>query len=210
MDFGEQQQRSLLTGGGGFGALRHPFVLLFHLGFRFGAIVFYVLANFFSGSFIIQFLVLLSLHSADLWAVKNVTGRLLAGVRWWNLVDAEGKNHWRFEVSQDPTKYDGFERQVFWAGLVAAPLFWLLLVSTAFLTLQWQWMVVAGIGAGMTGTNLYGYLRCKWNSAADMQNYLAKWAFLSMLKRNYGQPATSSSVSQQQQQPSPMRPTEIV
>jgi hypothetical protein len=95
---------------------RHPFVLLFHLGFRFGAIVFYVLANFFSGSFIIQFLFLvsqttsnidnrfatlqLSLHSADLWAVKNVTGRLLAGVRWWNLVDAEGKNHWRFEVSQ--------------------------------------------------------------------------------------------------------------
>jgi hypothetical protein len=85
------------------------------------------------------------------------------------LVDSEGKNHWRFEVTQvfnffknligrvfqQPDKYDAFERQIFWGALIAAPLFWVLLVCTAFLTLQWQWMMIASIGAVMTLTNLY-------------------------------------------------------
>ncbi|KAL3112699.1 hypothetical protein niasHT_013735 [Heterodera trifolii] len=210
MDFGEEKP---LTG---LRALKHPFVVLAHLGFRIGAIVFYVLADFFFSSFIIQFLILLALHSADLWAVKNVTGRLLAGLRWWSLVDADGKNHWKFEVSQDPDNYDTFERKIFWAGLVVAPFFWTLLVCTAFLTLHWQWMVVAAIGAGMTFTNLYGYLRCKWSSTQEMTNHITRWAFFSMLKRNFAPQqnaetaaaATATNV-QQQRQPSP-RLQEIV
>jgi hypothetical protein len=90
------------------------------------------------------------------------------------------KNRSKINKFQHPERYDTFERKVFWATLIAAPLFWILLVSTAFLTLQWQWMVVAGIGAGMTLTNLYGYLRCKWNSTQEMTNYFTKWAFLSV------------------------------
>uniref|UniRef100_A0A183BWS6 Golgi apparatus membrane protein TVP23 homolog n=1 Tax=Globodera pallida TaxID=36090 RepID=A0A183BWS6_GLOPA len=287
MDFGERRP---LTG---IRALKHPLVVMAHLGFRFGAIAFYVLASFFSASFIIQFLILLSLHSADLWAVKNVTGRLMVGLRWWSLVDADGKNHWKFEISQDPEKYDAFERQIFWAALVAAPFFWVLLVCTAFLTLQWQWMlslhsadlwavknvtgrlmvglrwwslvdadgknhwkfeisqdsekydaferqifwaalvaapffwallvctafltlqwqwmVVATIGAGMTATNLYGYLRCKWSSTQEMTNHFTRWAFFSMLRRNFAQQQQQPSpmATQQQRQPSP-RLQEIV
>ncbi|KAI3413991.1 hypothetical protein GPALN_011460 [Globodera pallida] len=205
MDFGERRP---LTG---IRALKHPLVVMAHLGFRFGAIAFYVLASFFSASFIIQFLILLSLHSADLWAVKNVTGRLMVGLRWWSLVDADGKNHWKFEISQDPEKYDAFERQIFWAALVAAPFFWALLVCTAFLTLQWQWMVVATIGAGMTATNLYGYLRCKWSSTQEMTNHFTRWAFFSMLRRNFAQQQQQPSpmATQQQRQPSP-RLQEIV
>ena len=30
------------------------------------------------------------------WQVKNVSGRLLVGLRWWNEVTDEGSN-WRFE-----------------------------------------------------------------------------------------------------------------
>jgi hypothetical protein len=33
----------------------------------------------------------------DFWTVKNVTGRLLVGLRWWNYVDEEGKSIWVFE-----------------------------------------------------------------------------------------------------------------
>ena len=33
----------------------------------------------------------------DFWTVKNVSGRLLVGLRWWNDVDEAGQNHWRFE-----------------------------------------------------------------------------------------------------------------
>ena len=39
------------------------------------------------------------LLSADFWLVKNVSGRLLAGLRWWNVVDETSQNQmtWKFE-----------------------------------------------------------------------------------------------------------------
>lgn len=40
------------------------------------------------------------LLSADFWTVKNITGRLLVGLRWWNYVDDDGKSHWVFEARQ--------------------------------------------------------------------------------------------------------------
>jgi len=33
----------------------------------------------------------------DFWTVKNITGRLMVGLRWWNYVDDDGKSHWIFE-----------------------------------------------------------------------------------------------------------------
>lgn len=33
----------------------------------------------------------------DFWTVKNVTGRLMVGLRWWNYVDDNGQSHWVFE-----------------------------------------------------------------------------------------------------------------
>lgn len=42
----------------------------------------------------------LTLLSIDFWTVKNITGRLLVGLRWWNFVDAEGNNHWRYESAK--------------------------------------------------------------------------------------------------------------
>ena len=40
------------------------------------------------------------LLSADFWLVKNVSGRLLAGLRWWNVVDETSQNQstWKFEA----------------------------------------------------------------------------------------------------------------
>jgi len=98
---------------GGFSAIRQPFVVLSHIIFRASAVLFYIFANALASSFIIQFLTILIFHSIDLWIVKNITGRLLTGLRWWNFVDADGKNHWKFEISKNPENYDQFERKIF-------------------------------------------------------------------------------------------------
>lgn len=57
-------------------------VVLSHIGFRGAALFTYFFANFIISSFIIQFLVILTLLSMDFWTVKNITGRLLVGLRW--------------------------------------------------------------------------------------------------------------------------------
>ena len=36
----------------------------------------------------------------DFWTVKNVSGRLLVGLRWWNYIDDQGTSHWMFEQAK--------------------------------------------------------------------------------------------------------------
>lgn len=76
---------------------RHPYVTFFHLFFRGASIVTYMLCGWFSDSFITSFVFVVLLLSADFWTVKNITGRLLVGLRWWNYVDDSGVSHWVFE-----------------------------------------------------------------------------------------------------------------
>ncbi len=60
---------------------RHPVAVLFHLLFRVSAVVAYLLCNWFSSSFIVNFVVIVILLSMDFWTVKNITGQCL----WPNL-----------------------------------------------------------------------------------------------------------------------------
>lgn len=51
------------------------------------------------------------LLAADFYYLKNIAGRRLVGLRWWNEVDTgTGNSHWVFE-SQDRSGGDGGIRQ---------------------------------------------------------------------------------------------------
>lgn len=76
---------------------RHPYVTFFHLFFRGMAVLTYILCGWFSDSFITSFVFVILLLSADFWTVKNITGRLLVGLRWWNYIDDDGQSHWVYE-----------------------------------------------------------------------------------------------------------------
>lgn len=70
---------------------------MFHLGFRGAAILAYMCWGWFSSSFIASFVTIVLLLSMDFWTVKNITGRLMVGLRWWNYVDDNGISHWVYE-----------------------------------------------------------------------------------------------------------------
>jgi len=59
--------------------------------------VYLLLPLFLSGHFIELFLTIVLLLAFDFWTVKNVTGRLLVGLRWWNKVEEDGTSVWVFE-----------------------------------------------------------------------------------------------------------------
>lgn len=71
--------------------------MFFHLIFRILSIITYLLCGLFNSGFIVNFVVIILLLSLDFWTVKNITGRLLVGLRWWNYVDEDGVSHWVFE-----------------------------------------------------------------------------------------------------------------
>ena len=43
------------------------------------------------------FVVCVLLLAFDFWTVKNVSGRLLVGLRWWSDVAEDGGTRWVFE-----------------------------------------------------------------------------------------------------------------
>lgn len=61
------------------------------------ALVWYLLGGWFTDSFIVQFVVTALLVAFDFWTVKNVSGRILVGLRWWNETSETGESIWRFE-----------------------------------------------------------------------------------------------------------------
>lgn len=71
--------------------------MVFHLAFRILAIIVYLLCGWLSNSFVASFVAIVVLLSIDFWIVKNISGRLLVGLRWWNYVDEDGESHWVFE-----------------------------------------------------------------------------------------------------------------
>jgi len=160
---------------------RHPVVVTFHLAFRSLAFIIFLFGGQFShSSFITPFVFIILFLCCDFWTVKNVSGRLLVGLRWWNYIDDQGKSHWIFEQAKSSgtsgtsgRKYRAHEVRLFWLSLVAFPLLWLLFFFICLFNPRW--LMVALLGLGMTGANLYGYLRCKFGAHAKMRDVATKF-----------------------------------
>lgn len=54
--------------------------------------------------------------SLDFWAVKNVTGRKLVGLRWWSVIKEDGEELWLYESMQGNFKANDCNLSVFWIG----------------------------------------------------------------------------------------------
>ena len=60
----------------------------------------YLFGWIFTTDFIFTFVVIVLLLSFDFWTVKNITGRLLVGLRWWNEIKEDGSEEWIFESKE--------------------------------------------------------------------------------------------------------------
>ena len=77
-----------------FKGSRHPGVALFHVLFKSLALAVYLFAGLFTSNFVLVCVVCILLLAFDFWTVKNVSGRLLVGLRWWNYVKEDGATEW--------------------------------------------------------------------------------------------------------------------
>ncbi|CAL7941220.1 unnamed protein product [Xylocopa violacea] len=143
--------------------LKHPFVTMFHLAFRIGAIISYMFCAWFSNTFISTFVVVVLLLSMDFWTVKNITGRLMVGLRWWNYVDDNGKSHWVFESKKgvQQNRINTTEARIFWLALILCPFMWFVFFVVALFGLKFKWLLLICIAIVLNGANLYGYVKCK-------------------------------------------------
>ncbi|ELU05815.1 hypothetical protein CAPTEDRAFT_186713 [Capitella teleta] len=170
--------------------VKHPIAVFFHLIFRVLAILTYLLCGWFSDSFIANFVFIVLFLSMDFWTVKNISGRLLVGLRWWNHVDEDGKSQWVFESRKGAAKslISGTESRIFWLSMVVCQLFWIVFFFATLFSLKFKWFMVVCVGIVLNGANFYGYIRCKLGSRQKISslasNFLGQQVLRSMFTRN--------------------------
>jgi len=91
---------------------------------------------------------------------KNVSGRLLVGLRWWNRINEDGTNEWVFESLEDMSEIDPLDAKVFWTGLYGAPAVWALLFVVGLLKFNVEWALIAIVALMLSGANIVGYTKC--------------------------------------------------
>ncbi|KAM7533511.1 hypothetical protein Aperf_G00000124794 [Anoplocephala perfoliata] len=155
---------------------RRRLALICHYVARSSALIFYLFCSWFTTAFIAPVVILLTLFALDFWLVKNISGRLLVRLRWWNSVNPQtGASTWIFEsantnsLSRDDGPISNRERssrrfagRLFWIGLLVFPLIWFLLVIVAIFSLKLAWCLVAACGCLACSVNAYGYLKCRF------------------------------------------------
>lgn len=195
--------------------IRHPIALGFHLLFRSLAILLYILSSLFFNSFITIFVMMIILLSMDFWTVKNISGRLLVGLRWWNHVNEDGVSHWIFENRKNNQQSSNFsniestiETTIFWASLLATDIIWVVFFLISVLTLSFKWMTIIIIALMFNASNTYGFLKCKYGSDSNLTNvasgFFGKQVIQSMLQKATGSSGSNSQPQQQQANTAPM------
>lgn len=146
--------------------IEHPVSCFFHIFFRTAAISVYLFCGFTNAGFVASFITILLLLCADFWTVKNITGRLMVGLRWWNKIEENGKSEWVYESRKGAAlkKHPVLpaESSIFWFGLILCPVFWFLMLFVTVFGMKLQWLAVVVIALGLNGANLFGYIRCKF------------------------------------------------
>ena len=156
-----------------FSGSKHPMAALFHILFKSVALFFYLFGSWFTDSFIFTFVFCTVLLAFDFWTVKNVSGRLLVGLRWWSYVKPDGVNEWIFESLEDMAEVSNFDSRIFWGALYVTPLLWLALLGLGILRLKFEYMPIVLAAIAMSTANIVGYMKCSRDADAKMKNMVA-------------------------------------
>ena len=155
-----------------FPILQHPVTIFFHLLFKSLALFMYVFGSWVTTNFIFVFVICIVLLAFDFWTVKNVSGRLLVGLRWWSYVKDDGSNEWIFESLEDMAEISPVDSRMFWGGLYVSPLCWLFLLIVGFLRLQFEYLPLVIAALMLNGANILGYIKCSSSAKAKMESMM--------------------------------------
>ncbi|XP_028909047.1 Golgi apparatus membrane protein TVP23 homolog A isoform X3 [Ornithorhynchus anatinus] len=117
---------------------------------------------------------------------RNVTGRLLVGLRWWNQIDEDGKSHWIFEakkVSSHNTASTEAEARIFWLGLIICPMIWTVFFFSTLFSLKLKWLALVIAGISLQTANLYGYIHCKLGGQKSIIKVTSRFLSQTMFRR---------------------------
>ena len=150
---------------------KNPGIVFFTLFFKALAIVSFLFLGIFGISEALIFIFVVILNSLDFWFVKNISGRILVGLRWWNEVKEDGSEEWKFESSHE-VKAKSIDTTIFWISLYITPVFWGVFFVLELIGLKLMWTLACLIGFILTGSNTFGYYKCSGEQKKRIQGFI--------------------------------------
>ncbi|KAK4052900.1 Golgi apparatus membrane protein tvp23 [Microbotryomycetes sp. JL221] len=135
----------------------HPVALVCLYLFRSLAIATYLLCGFFSSSYVFSTVLVVVLLSLDFWTVRNVSGRILCGLRFWNQVDEDGSSYWVFEHRSPDQPSNAVDQKMFWIAMYAFPAAWVVLLFVGLLKFNISFLPIVMLALVFNMINTIGY-----------------------------------------------------
>ena len=151
----------------------NPGIVLFTLLFKALAVLAFLILGIFGVSDALIFIIVVILNAFDFWFVKNVSGRILVGLRWWNEVKDDGTEVWIFE-SDHEKRATSIDTTLFWTSLYITPCFWGVFLVIELIGLSLMWTLVCLISFVLTFSNTVGYYKCSGEQKKKISNFLAE------------------------------------
>lgn len=149
----------------------HPIACVFHAAFKIVVILVYISGRYFSGGYVSTFILCTIFAALDFWTVKNISGRLLVGLRWWNNIREDGSSEWVFESTPDESALNATDRNVFWSFVYLWPLLWAFLLTMNLISFSFDWVLLNVMVFVFASSNLAGY----WKCSKDAKQRAKQW-----------------------------------
>ena len=79
----------------------HPVICLIIVIFKIAALLSFIFLAIILEKTSVVYLIVIVLGAFDFWITKNIAGRTLVGLRWWNEVKPNGEEVWIFESKNE-------------------------------------------------------------------------------------------------------------
>ena len=79
----------------------HPIICLIIVLLKIAAFLSFILLAIVLSKTTVVYLIVILLGACDFWITKNIAGRTLVGLRWWNEVKENGEEVWIFESKNE-------------------------------------------------------------------------------------------------------------
>ncbi|KAG8855076.1 Golgi apparatus membrane protein tvp23 [Serendipita sp. 411] len=155
----------------------HPVALLFLYLFRTLAIVIYIIGGFLTDDYVLSTVAVVVLLSADFWTCRNVSGRTLVGLRFWNFIDEDGSSRWIFEARDPSRPANPIDSKMFWTAIYLFPVLWILLFIISILKLNLSFVPLVALALIFNITNAVGFTyadrdaKARWANSVVSDNW---------------------------------------
>ena len=139
------------------------------------ALASFILLSLFTSNEAIVMLVVILLTAADFWYTKNISGRILVGLKWYTYIDsATGYEKYGSYIKNE--KKTGSDPKIFWISLYASTGGWVFFFVWELIRLKFMWASISFIAAFINFTNTYGYMRCSKEQEKVIKNLITNVA----------------------------------